>query len=203
MNVLLVFHPQNPVFVWVYPQKDCSHLKHPQLSKKSFYSPIYEIKPYLYPPFLHPIPKDQGSWIDRPQGNKLTNTQRTKQVKTQIQHTMGKNDAVVRMRAWNCTCSADDSSLLLFLKTHFFLAIVTQFTCTQAYCTTRENNPKKKYETHKLTPMETLSARDAMCIVTWHTTLSNFYAMHTHTYTPTLSLIHPYSTCTKSWIIGE
>jgi len=47
MNVLLVFHPQNPLFVWVYPQKGTSQLKHPQLSKKGFYSPIYEIKPLL------------------------------------------------------------------------------------------------------------------------------------------------------------
>ena len=45
VNVLLVFHPQNPVFVSVYPQKGTSQLKHPQLSKKGFYSPIYEIKP--------------------------------------------------------------------------------------------------------------------------------------------------------------
>jgi len=47
MNILLVFHPQNPVFVWVYPQKGTSQLKHPQPSKKGFYSPIYEIKPIL------------------------------------------------------------------------------------------------------------------------------------------------------------
>jgi len=45
MNVLLVFHPQNTVFVWVYPQKGTFRLKHPQVSKKGFYSPIYEIKP--------------------------------------------------------------------------------------------------------------------------------------------------------------
>jgi len=44
MNVLLVIHPQNPVFVWVYPQKGTSLLKHQKLSKKGFYSPIYEIK---------------------------------------------------------------------------------------------------------------------------------------------------------------
>jgi len=44
MNVLLVFHPQNPVFVWIHPQKGTSQLKYPQLTKKGFYSPIYEIK---------------------------------------------------------------------------------------------------------------------------------------------------------------
>ena len=51
MNVLLVFHPQNPVIVWVYPQNSCSQLKHPQVSKKSFYSLIYEIKPFFFEGF--------------------------------------------------------------------------------------------------------------------------------------------------------
>ena len=51
MNVLLVFHPQNTVFVWVYPQKGTFRLKHPQVSKKGFYSPIYEIKPFFFEGF--------------------------------------------------------------------------------------------------------------------------------------------------------
>jgi len=62
MNVLLVFHPQNTVFVWVYPQKGTFRLKHPEVSKKGFYSPIYEIKPiknlmskYKVPYYISPF----------------------------------------------------------------------------------------------------------------------------------------------------
>ena len=63
MNVLLVFHPQNPVFVWVYPQKGTSQLKHPQLSKKSFYSPIYEIKPIIN--YQETTPTHASPWRQR------------------------------------------------------------------------------------------------------------------------------------------
>jgi len=57
MNVLLVIHPQNPVFVRVYPQKVTSLLKHPQMSKKSFYSPIYKIEPFNFIPVqIRPYP---------------------------------------------------------------------------------------------------------------------------------------------------
>jgi len=52
MNVLLEFHPQNTVFVRVHPQVSRCQQKHPQVSKKGFYSPIYEIKPYLRVEFL-------------------------------------------------------------------------------------------------------------------------------------------------------
>jgi len=45
MNVLLEFHPQNTVFVRVHPQVSRCQQKYPQVSKKGFYSPIYEIKP--------------------------------------------------------------------------------------------------------------------------------------------------------------
>ena len=45
MNVLIVIHPQNPVFVWIHPQKGTILQKHPQVSEKGFYSPISEIKP--------------------------------------------------------------------------------------------------------------------------------------------------------------
>ena len=73
---------------------------------------------HICPPFIHPILKDRGSWTDKSQRNKLTNTQRTKQVKTQIQHTMDKNDAVARLRISNCALFAFDSLLLvLFYKT--------------------------------------------------------------------------------------
>ena len=45
MNVLLVSYPQTLVFVWVYPQKGISLQKHPNMRKKSFNSPVCEIKP--------------------------------------------------------------------------------------------------------------------------------------------------------------
>jgi len=42
---IYIYKLWNPVFVWVYQQKGTSLQKHPQLSKKGFYSPVFEIKP--------------------------------------------------------------------------------------------------------------------------------------------------------------